>query len=128
MKERPILFSAPMVRAIRENRKTQTRRIIKGTEWKMIFFDDECDSWCGSNEEDFMNDPHAKVIPPQYGVREIGYGCARRSRCTQHSPEFASRIARTIPMRGLNLRRRGRDVPTIITGGRRDSCLAGPPA
>ena len=68
MKELPILMSGPMVRAILEGRKTHTRRIIKDADWKMVFYDDECDSWCGSNEADFMNDPHAKVIPPKHGV------------------------------------------------------------
>lgn len=40
MSDRPILFSAPMVRALLAGTKTQTRRIVKDSAWVM----DDCDA------------------------------------------------------------------------------------
>jgi hypothetical protein len=70
VRERPILFSAPMVRAILEGRKTQTRRVIEPQPMNA----DECyaDLYAGGPEWAFwlsdnrMNAPRTWLCP--YGV------------------------------------------------------------
>lgn len=71
MKERPILFNGEMVRAILDGRKTQTRRMVKNLPASTldVFFDDECDSWCRSDQENGMNDSDAVMIGlPPFGT------------------------------------------------------------
>ncbi len=64
MKERPILFSAPMVRAILHGTKTQTRRVVKFKPWHQIEERDDGTQWPWMHNNDRDAD---HWVPCPYG-------------------------------------------------------------
>ena len=64
MKERPIIFSAPMVRAILDGTKTQTRRVVKLKPWQQIEERDDGAPWPWMYDDDRAGD---HWLPCPYG-------------------------------------------------------------
>lgn len=62
MKERPIIFSAPMVRALLDGTKTQTRRIVKPQPLHIGWFEHQ-NEWCAKVSEGYH-----ELRPCPYGV------------------------------------------------------------
>lgn len=59
MKERPILFSGPMVRAILAGRKTQTRRVVKGFALELLKPDNFTPEYVAMPENDLSPNGYA---------------------------------------------------------------------
>lgn len=96
-KSRPIIFRGDMVRAIREGRKTQTRRVVKETGlWEMDELDD------GTPWPRFASyvdvEPECAPVPCPYGVpgdelfvRETGWLYKSRELCVWAYPDGSTR-------------------------------------
>lgn len=130
MTERPIIFSAPMVRAILEGRKTQTRRILKPQPAKVnmvgLRYDDgklECEGqrlpcvpgdrlwvremWRAEARFDKMplrTEPTGAVVSYEADYnQEPNDGCRGRLRSSIHMPRWASRI--TLEVKAVSVQR-----------------------
>lgn len=83
MAERPILFSGPMVRAILEGRKTQTRRIVKSG--PVLDLLNEVGSWDGPGDADewILSPCPYGVVGDTLWVRETWASAAANGVCNE---------------------------------------------
>lgn len=115
MKDRPILFSAPMVRAILEGRKTQTRRLVADRHVMCVGRPELADcpygelgdrlwvreTWAGHESDDDISPARmpaawdgslASAPPVWYQSTETDHRGRGRWRPSIHMPRWASRI------------------------------------
>ena len=97
MKERPILFSSPMVRAILEGRKTMTRRVVKPDPagcWKKAFYNGDGFHFetCGGVQSNIIQCPYGHP-GDRLWVRETFRLPSRYDDATPE--ELAAQVSRT---------------------------------
>jgi len=90
MRERPILFSGPMVRALLEGRKTQTRRAVKVQSPDGVWSPERDGKWWPTNGEDYVDTgvacPYGKP-GDRLWVRETWGAVPRLAGCEKVCPE-----------------------------------------
>jgi hypothetical protein len=115
MKERPILFSGPMVRAILEGRKTQTRRVVKPQPYihadvDLVPLAEQLEDWRNKYPCPYGQPGDRLWVKEKFSTRErdndptptgiwywadgqVKYGNWTRPKPSIHMPRWASRIA-----------------------------------
>lgn len=74
VKERPILFSGPMVKAILDGRKTQTRRVIKPQPTEYAFEADAAPGFARFGYDYIVGNPSDGIVDQTYQILKCPYG------------------------------------------------------
>jgi len=94
MKERPILFSAPMVRALLDGSKTQTRRIAKPAflDFKgQSFFNVDKSPYGVLGDRLWVRETHTPIFGQTCGLIEVDYKADPRERWERMQDHLGSR-------------------------------------